>query len=70
MLVPSTQVVTLPLQVLSLLHILPPLPLSTYPLSHIKIQKSPKSAVLSSPSEQSISPLSGAVSGGQDGTMV
>ena len=59
------KIVSVPLQLPSIWQDLMTLPLSSWPPSHVKVQESPRLGCPSSPSEQSISPLSGAVSGGQ-----
>ena len=53
-----------PLQSSAFVHVLLELPPSSNPPSHVKVQVSPGLASPSPPSEQSISPLTGAVSGG------
>jgi len=60
--IPLLQEASEPLQFASFLHVLLALPLSSKPSSHVKVQVSPGLASPSSSSEQSISPLSGAVS--------
>ena len=60
----AVQVASVPLHVPSSPQVLLSLPVNSYPSSHMKTQKSPGSGSPSSPSEQSIIPSSGAVSGG------
>ena len=60
--IPLLQVAAEPLQLPSFLQVLLALPLRSKPSSHVKVQVSPGLASPSSPSEQSRSPLSGAVS--------
>jgi len=61
--IPSVQIDSVPLQLPSIRQDLTALPLSSWLSSHVKVQVSPRLGFPSPPSEQSILPLPGAVSG-------